>query len=106
MGFSQGSALSPYTGVQLLPGKGRLGGIVVMSGYLPQSSGFAISPGLEFTPVFHGHGKSDLLVRQTLPRRVATSPSPGGGGAGWIKAGDVPEPGTLGLTREGVGWAQ
>ncbi len=63
MGFSQGSTLSLYTDMQLPPGGGRLGGIVVMSGYLPQSSGFAISPGLESTPVFHGHGKSDLLVR-------------------------------------------
>jgi predicted esterase len=33
-----------------------------MSGYLPHSSGSAISPGLESTPVFHGHGKSDLLI--------------------------------------------
>jgi hypothetical protein len=33
-----------------------------MSGYLPHSSGFAISPGFESTPVFHGHGKSDPLV--------------------------------------------
>jgi hypothetical protein len=33
-----------------------------MSGYLPHSSSFAISPGLESMPVFHRHGKSDPLV--------------------------------------------
>jgi predicted esterase len=39
-----------------------------MSGYLPHSSGFAISPGLESTPVFHGHGKLDPLVRPDATR--------------------------------------
>jgi predicted esterase len=34
-GFSQGGAISLYTGMQLPLGGGRLGGIVVMSGYPP-----------------------------------------------------------------------
>ncbi len=68
MGFSQGGALSLHTGMQLPPGWGRLGGIIVMSGYLPHSSGFAISPGLESMPVFYGHGKSDPLVRPDTAR--------------------------------------
>jgi hypothetical protein len=33
-----------------------------MSGYLPHSSHFAISPRLESTPVFHRHSKLDPLV--------------------------------------------
>ncbi len=43
-------------------GGGRLRGINVMSGYLPNSSCFAISPELESTSVFHGHCKLDPLV--------------------------------------------
>lgn len=61
-GFSQGGALSLYAGMQLSSDGGRLGGIAIMSGYLPHSSGFVISPGLENTPIFHGHGISDPLV--------------------------------------------
>jgi len=59
-GFSQGGALSLYTGMQLPT---KLAGIVVMSGYLPHSSAFNISNGLEKTPIFHGHGEGDPLVR-------------------------------------------
>ncbi len=33
-----------------------------MREYLPHSSGFVVSPGLEGTPIFHGHSKSDPLV--------------------------------------------
>jgi lysophospholipase-2 len=61
-GFSQGGALSLYTGMQL-PNNNKLGGVVLMSGYLPHESGFTITPGLEDTPIFHGHGQLDPLVR-------------------------------------------
>jgi hypothetical protein len=44
-------------------GGGRLGDIITMRECLPYSSGFAISPRLESTPVFHGHGKWGPLVR-------------------------------------------
>lgn len=63
-GFSQGGALSLYTGMQLPASDGPpLAGIVVMSGYLPHESGFKISEGLEGTPIWHGHGEADPLVR-------------------------------------------
>ena len=50
-GFSQGGALSLYTGMQLKGGMPPepLAGVVLLSGYLPHSSGFAITPGLEST---------------------------------------------------------
>ncbi len=54
--------------MQLPPGGGGLGGIVVMSGYLPHSSGFTISPGLESMPVFHGHGELEPLVQPDITR--------------------------------------
>jgi lysophospholipase-2 len=62
-GFSQGGALSLYTGMQLSSQK--LAGIVIMSGYLPHESGFTISSGAESTPIWHGHGAADPLVRIT-----------------------------------------
>ena len=83
-GFSQGGALSLYTGMQLLSATTTnndtnntnnnnnnnnnnealpLAGIVIMSGYLPHASGFTISKGLESTPIWHGHGMVDPLVR-------------------------------------------
>mmetsp|Transcript_13449 Transcript_13449/g.28428 ORF Transcript_13449/g.28428 Transcript_13449/m.28428 type:complete len:310 (+) Transcript_13449:32-961(+) len=65
-GFSQGGALSLYTGMQLpaeVAAESRLAGIVVMSGYLPHASGFNITPGLEDTPIFHCHGTVDPMVR-------------------------------------------
>jgi lysophospholipase-2 len=79
-GFSQGGALSLYTGMQLSSETGRLGGIVVMSGYLPHSSGFVISPGLESTPVFHGHGESDALVGLDAARESRDVVTSGRGG--------------------------
>jgi predicted esterase len=62
-GFSQGAALSLYTGMQLPNEVGCLAGIVMMSGYLPHASGFTITPGAESTPIFHGHGAIDPLVQ-------------------------------------------
>lgn len=77
-GFSQGGALSLYTGMQLSPPPSTAGdsaaaaaplaGIVLMSGYLPHSSGFTITPGLENTPIFHGHGESDPLIKLEYAR--------------------------------------
>jgi lysophospholipase II len=61
MGFSQGGALSLYTGLQN-KAEQKLAGIVLLSGYLPHASAFNIAPGLEDTPVFHGHGTQDPLV--------------------------------------------
>lgn len=50
-GFSQGGALSLFTGLQF---NHPLAGIVVLSGYLPCAQRFRIAPGLESTPIFHG----------------------------------------------------
>jgi len=66
-GFSQGGALSLYTGLQLKGGADhKLAGIVVLSGYLPAASKFSITPGLEDVPLWHGHGSQDPLVRPDL----------------------------------------
>lgn len=72
-GFSQGGALSLYTGMQLpstaAAGDGSakllppLAGIIIMSGYLPHASAFKITDGLSNTPIFHGHGEADPMVR-------------------------------------------
>jgi len=59
-GFSQGGALSLYTGLQL---PHKIGGILVMSGYLPAKSKVKVTPGLEQTPILHCHGTADPLVR-------------------------------------------
>lgn len=65
-GFSQGGALALYTGMtqsrrQSTAGLG-LGGITVMSGYLPRSKAFAIAAGSENTPILHCHGEQDSVV--------------------------------------------
>jgi lysophospholipase-2 len=66
MGFSQGGALSLFTGMQLEQG---LGGICILSGYLPCAAQFAIRPGLQDTPILHLHGKMDPLVRHTMAEK-------------------------------------
>jgi lysophospholipase-2 len=58
-GFSQGGALSLWTGMQLPQ---KLAGIVMMSAYLPAASKFQITAGSEDTPVLHMHGTADPLV--------------------------------------------
>ena len=59
-GFSQGGALSLYTGMQFSE---KLAGIVILSGYLPQQSKFQITQGLEDTPILHLHGTQDPVVQ-------------------------------------------
>jgi len=63
VGFSQGGALSLYTGMQF---SNLLAGIVVLSGYLPQTKEFCITPGLENTPVLHCHGVADPMVQYSM----------------------------------------
>jgi len=62
-GFSQGGALSLYTGLQL---EQKLAGIVILSGYLPQQGKLSISKGLEDTPILHLHGSQDPVVQFPL----------------------------------------
>jgi predicted esterase len=59
-GFSQGGALSLYSG---LTSKFRLGGIVCLSGYLPKFETLEDKLGPnKNTRVFMGHGSSDNVV--------------------------------------------
>ena len=66
VGFSQGGALSLFTGFALPE---QLAGIVLLSGYLPAASKFKVTPGLESTPVLHCHGTQDLLVNHSLAKK-------------------------------------
>jgi lysophospholipase-2 len=68
MGFSQGGALSLFTGMQLAKEQ-KLAGIVVMSGYLPAKSQFQITNGLEDVPIMHYHGQSDPMVQVAMAKR-------------------------------------
>eukprot|EP00522_Entomoneis_paludosa_P008893 CAMPEP_0172450766 /NCGR_PEP_ID=MMETSP1065-20121228/8991_1 /TAXON_ID=265537 /ORGANISM="Amphiprora paludosa, Strain CCMP125" /LENGTH=281 /DNA_ID=CAMNT_0013202587 /DNA_START=265 /DNA_END=1110 /DNA_ORIENTATION=- len=65
-GFSQGGALSLYTGLQM---KEKLGAIVLMSGYLPAASKLAITPGVEDVPIMHCHGTQDMLVQAAMAEK-------------------------------------
>ena len=61
-GFSQGGALSLFTGLQL-PKEKKLAGIVIMSGYLAGEKQFQLTDGLQDTPVLHCHGTMDPMVQ-------------------------------------------
>jgi len=61
-GFSQGGALSLWTGLQM-PVEKKLAGVLVMSGYLPGADRFKPTKGLETTPILHCHGTNDAMVR-------------------------------------------
>ena len=61
-GFSQGGALSLYTGMQMPSSDKKLAGIIVLSGYLPQQTKFTITDGLQETPILHCHGSQDPVV--------------------------------------------
>lgn len=67
-GFSQGGALSLFTGMQLPE---KLAGIVLMSGYLPAAKKFSVTPGLQDTPVLHCHGTQDVLVNYSSAQKSA-----------------------------------
>lgn len=62
-GFSQGGALSVFTGLQLPQ---KLGGVLMMSAYLPAAGKLTITPGLEDTSILHLHGLADPLVTMEL----------------------------------------
>jgi lysophospholipase-2 len=70
MGFSQGGALSLFTGLSLARPEHKLAGIVCLSGYLAGRSQFTLTDGLASTPVFHGHGRSDPMVQFTMAERT------------------------------------
>ncbi|KAJ3487246.1 hypothetical protein NLI96_g3661 [Meripilus lineatus] len=61
-GFSQGGAMSLLTG---LTTERKLGGVVVLSGWLPLRDKFKVmaSDHVKKLPIFWGHGRNDPLVR-------------------------------------------
>ena len=59
-GFSQGGALSIFTGLQA---ENTFAGIVAMSGYLPAHEKFQLSDAAKQTPVLLCHGTSDPMVK-------------------------------------------
>lgn len=63
-GFSQGGALSLFTGLQLPPEK-RVGGILCMSGYLVARHKFKLEKrgDVASTPILHMHGTQDPMVQ-------------------------------------------
>jgi len=63
-GFSQGGALSLFTGLQL---PHSLAGIVVMSGYAPAVSQLEVKQ--PAVPVFHGHGTRDAVVQYAMAEK-------------------------------------
>ena len=66
-GFSQGGALSLFTGMGLPQ---KLAGIAILSGYLPAAKKFKVTPGLESTPVLHCHGTQDMVVAFPLAQKT------------------------------------
>ena len=67
-GFSQGGALSVYTGMQHTH---TLAGVVCMSGYLPNASNFRLSEEAKKTPVLVAHGTHDDVVRYAFGKATA-----------------------------------
>jgi lysophospholipase II len=63
-GFSQGGALSVYTGLQLPQ---AIAGVICLSGYVPHASAFTVQH--PSVPVFHGHGTQDMVVPYRLAER-------------------------------------
>ncbi|CEG40668.1 acylprotein thioesterase [Plasmopara halstedii] len=59
-GFSQGAALSLFSGYQT---KKVLGGIISMSGYLPRYASFQVAPETANVPLLMCHGEQDQVVR-------------------------------------------
>ena len=64
-GFSQGGALSLFTGLQL---DNPLAGILVLSGYLPAAAKLKLKQ--PNTPVWHGHGTQDPLVQYAMAAKT------------------------------------
>lgn len=68
-GFSQGAALSLFTGMQPEEDMSPLGGILLFSGYLPcavRLSRGDLSSGFDLTSILHLHGELDTTVPEEL----------------------------------------
>ena len=78
-GFSQGGAMTYYAGLTYPK---TLGGLFVLSGFLPLRSEFPgiINAANKHTPVFVAHGTQDPLLPHTLGRMSADIVAGAGGG--------------------------
>ena len=76
-GFSQGAALSLFTGLQL-PDDKKIAGVLAMSGYLAGSKQFKLSPAGKTTPVLHCHGTADPMVTFSMAQKTETLLKEGG----------------------------
>ena len=65
-GFSQGGALSLFTGMSL---EDKLAGVVVMSGYLPAAKKFQIREENKDVPILHCHGEADPMVNIGMAKK-------------------------------------
>ena len=83
-GFSQGGALSLYTGLQY---PSTLAGILVKSGYLPLQDSLKLSDAAKDTPIQFLHGDEDPMV---LPA--------------WAKASFEHVKDSFGIKRVGARW--
>ena len=68
-GFSQGGALSLYTGLQV-PKEKKLAGVLVMSGYLAGSKQFSLSEVGRNIPTLHCHGTADPMVAYAMAEKT------------------------------------
>lgn len=83
-GFSQGGAMSLWTGLQLpATFSSRLAGVLVMSGYLPKEHSFVVSELGKETPVLHCHGSVDPLVLPEFAEASRAKVLGGGHSAGY-----------------------
>lgn len=67
-GFSQGGVMSLFVGLRYAE---KLGGVMVLSGYLPLAHQFEsdIYPANHTTPIFIGHGNEDMIVPMQLANK-------------------------------------
>ncbi|OQR96612.1 acyl-protein thioesterase [Thraustotheca clavata] len=59
-GFSQGGAMSLFTGFQM---QHALAGVLVLSGYVPKAGFFSVPTALKNVPLLMCHGDCDMVVR-------------------------------------------
>lgn len=64
-GFSQGGAVSLYTGLQLPESAPMIDGVLCMSGYLPESEKFKLADRCKGIPVAMHHGTADQVVKMS-----------------------------------------
>lgn len=68
-GFSQGGVMSLFVGLRYAE---KLGGVMVLSGYLPLAHQFESGTHLvnHTTPIFIGHGREDMIVPMQLANKA------------------------------------